>query len=96
MTSEKTQIRKKDSPAENDTKKIVSLTIAPALVARIDEYAAEKKISRSSAIESAIVNWLALPVDSPVAAAYEPDNSLVHSDDCLFASPQVGHAILYH
>ena len=93
MTSEKTQIR-------TDAKKIVSLTIAPVLVARIDEYAAEKKISRSAVIENAITNWFASPVNSP-AAINEPENSLVQSDDCvlgqcLFASPQVGHAILYH
>ena len=88
MTSEKTQIR-------TDAKKIVSLTIAPALVARIDEYAAEQKISRSAVIENAMMNWFELPVNSP-AAINEPDNSLVQSDDCVFASPQVGHAILYH
>jgi hypothetical protein len=70
------------------------LTIAPALVARIDEYAAEKKISRSAVIENAMMNWFASPVNSP-AAINEPDNSLVQSDDCVFASPQVGHAILY-
>jgi hypothetical protein len=95
MTSEKTQMRKRRSPAGDDSKKIVSLTIAPALVARIDEYAADKKISRSAAIENAIVNWLAPPPASPVATASEPVNSLIQPDDCLFASPQAGHAILY-
>ena len=91
MTSERTQIRA-------GAKKVVSLTITPALVARIDKYAAEQKISRSSAIEKAIINWLELPSDNPAAIN---ENNLVQSDDCilgqcLFASPQIGHAILYH
>ena len=95
MTDEKRQIQKRRSPAGEDTKKIVSLTIEPALVAKIDEYAADKRISRSAAIENAIIGLLASPSDSPVITASEPENSLIQSNDCLFASPQVGHAILY-
>ena len=76
-------------PSGNIAKKVVSLTIDPALIKQVDEYAAEKKISRSAAIEAAIVGLLAL--NSPDATA---DNSLVQSD-CMFASPTFGAAIHY-
>jgi len=70
-------------------KKVVSLTIDPALVKQVDEYAADKKMSRSAIIEAAIVGLLA--VNSPIAMA---ENSLVQPD-CIFASPSLGAAILY-
>jgi len=70
-------------------KKVVSLTIDPALVKQVDAYAADKKISRSAAIEAAIVGLLAL--NSPIAT---PENSLTQPD-CMFASPALGAAILY-
>jgi hypothetical protein len=84
------------SPAGDKTKKIVSLTIDPALIDRIDSYAAVKGISRSSAIEAAIIGLLTLNSNAPQATA---ENRLVLSDiqpdDCLFAAPSLGAAILY-
>ena len=53
MTDYKKQPKTKDA-----TKRIVSLTLDPVLIARIDEYAAEKKISRSAASETAIQDCL--------------------------------------
>jgi hypothetical protein len=74
------------------TKKIVSLTLDPVLVARIDEYAANKKISRSAAIEVAITGLLALNSSLSLTAA---ENSVVLPDDCIFATPSFGGAIFY-
>ena len=76
-------------PTGDVAKKVVSLTIDPALVKQVDEYAADKKISRSAAIEAAIVGLLAL--NSPIATV---ENSLVQPD-CVFASPSLGLAIYY-
>jgi hypothetical protein len=76
-------------PSGNVAKKVVSLTIDPALVKQVDEYAADKKISRSAAIETAIVGLLTL--NSPIATT---ENSLVQPD-CIFASPALGAAIYY-
>ena len=76
-------------PTGDVAKKVVSLTIDPALVKQVDEYAADKKISRSAAIEAAIVGFLAS--NSPIATA---ENSLVQPD-CVFASPSLGSAIYY-
>ena len=70
-------------------KKVVSLTIDPTLIKQVDDYAAEKKMSRSAAIEAAIVGLLA--GNSPVVAT---ENSLVQPD-CIFASPTFGAAIHY-
>jgi metal-responsive CopG/Arc/MetJ family transcriptional regulator len=71
-------------------KKVVSLTIDPALVKQVDAYAVGKKMSRSAAIEAAITSLLTL--NSPIATA---ENSLVQSDNCVFASPASGTAIFY-
>ena len=80
------------SPSGDKAKKIVSLTLDPALVAKIDEYAAEKKISRSAAIENAITGLFAV---SPTTPQPVVENSLVQPNDCIFASPQLGTAIHY-
>ena len=80
------------SPSGDKAKKIVSLTLDPALVAKIDEYAAEKKISRSAAIETAITG---LFVVSATTSLPMIENSLMQPDDCIFASPQLGGAIFY-
>jgi len=82
---------KKTSRTKDSTKKIVSLTIDPVLLAKIDDYAAEKKISRSAAIELAITGLHALPSSPSIAIA----ESAVLPDDCMFASPQLGTAIFY-
>jgi len=71
-------------------KKVVSLTIDPALVKSVDAYAADKGISRSATIEAAIVGLLA--VNSPIAKA---ENSVVQPELCIFASPALGTAIRY-
>jgi hypothetical protein len=87
MNNNPKQPRPKDS-----TKKIVSLTINPALIARLDEYAAERKLSRSAAIETAITGLFALNFNVPLAAA---ENSVVLPNDCIFASPSLGAAVFY-
>ena len=83
------QSRSGRPPSGGVAKKVVSLTIDPALVKQVDEYAVDKKMSRSAAIEAAIVGFLAL--NSPIATT---ENSLVQSD-CIFALPSLGTAILY-
>ena len=93
MTNTKKQSRKGRSPAGDTAKQIVSLTIDPALVAEIDKYAAEKTISRSKAVEAAIV-CLTAPIAS-IPAEVDPVNALVSPDDCMFAAPSLGHAIFY-
>ena len=85
MTDTKKKTRTKDS-----AKKIVSLTIDPVLIDKIDSYAANKKISRSAAIEFSIMELLALNSDSAFAV---PENSLVQPEESIFASPQLGAAI---
>ncbi|MCL2711566.1 MAG: ribbon-helix-helix domain-containing protein [Planctomycetaceae bacterium] len=71
-------------PSGGVAKKVVSLTIDPALIKQVDEYAANKRISRSAAIEAAIVGLLTSNSGSPIT-----------QPDCVFASPAVGTAILY-
>jgi len=90
MAPTKKESRSGRPPSGNVAKKVVSLTIDPALIKQVDGYAADKKISRSAAIEAAIVGLLAS--NSPIALA---ENSLVQSDYCIFASPALGAAILY-
>ena len=92
MTDTEKQKRTGRFPSGDKAKKIVSLTLDPALVAKVDEYATEKKISRSAAIETAITGLFAVSATTsqPVVG-----NSLVQSDDCIFASPQLGGAIFY-
>ena len=89
MTYTAQQSRMGRPPSGDVAKKVVSLTIDPALIKQVNDYAADKKISRSAAIEAAIVGLLA--GNSPVATA---DNSLVQPD-CMFASPDFGAAIHY-
>ena len=93
MTDIQKQTRTGRFPAGDTAKKIVSLTLDPALIAKIDEYAAEKKISRSAAIETAITGLFAVRPTTSQPTMVE--NSLVQSDDCIFASPQLGAAIFY-
>jgi hypothetical protein len=76
----------------NDNKKIVSLTLDPALVAKIDEYAASHKKSRSAVIEYFIHTALFEP-ERPIPVA-PPVNSLVQPES-IFASPEIGQAIFY-
>ena len=91
----KKQSRAGRSPKGDTAKKIVSLTIDPALISQVDGFAAIKGISRSAALEKIITDWLRVPSDNPVAStASAIDNSLVQSD-CLFASPSLGAAIMY-
>jgi len=78
-------------PSGNVAKKVVSLTIDPMLITQVDEYAADKKMSRSAVIEAAVVGYLALNASSPIATT---ENCLVQPD-CIFASPALGAAIYY-
>ena len=81
-------------PAGDTAKKIVSLTLDPVLIAKIDEYAAEKKMSRSAAIETAITGLFIVKPTTP-QPAIENNLPLVQPNDCIFASPQMGTAIHY-
>jgi metal-responsive CopG/Arc/MetJ family transcriptional regulator len=74
-------------PSGEVAKKVVSLTIDPALIEQLDVYAADKGISRSGAVEAAIVGLLT--VNSPIATA---ENNF---GNCIFASPSLGAAIHY-
>ena len=91
MTHTTQQSRTGRPPSGGVAKKVVSLTIDPVLITQVDDYAADKKMSRSAAIEAAIVGLLAVKLGSPMATA---ENSLVQSD-CMFASPDFGAAIHY-
>jgi len=84
MAPTKKESRVGRPPSGDVAKKVVSLTIDPALIKQVDKYAANKKISRSAAIEAAIVGLLALNVGSPIT-----------QPDYVFASPALGAAILY-
>ena len=75
-------------PAGDVAKKVVSLTIDPALLQQVDAYAAEKGISRSAAIEAAITGLLTL--NRPITTAENFEQS-----GCIFASPALGAAIFY-
>ena len=83
MPNAKKQSRTGRPPSGDVAKKIVSLTIDPALIKQVDAYAAGKRISRSAAIEAAITGLLAL--NSPIGTA----------DRCIFATPSLGAAIRY-
>lgn len=73
----------KQSQTKNASKKIVSLTIDPVLIQRLDCYAAQNHLSRSAAIETAITTLLC-----PNTAVFaEPP------EESIFASPQIGTAI---
>ena len=87
MPNAKKQSRTGRPPSGDIAKKIVSLTLDPALVKQVDAYAADKRISRSAAVEAAITGLLA-----PVVTA---DNNLVQPDRCIFATPSLGAAIHY-
>ena len=88
MIDTRKQSRAGRPPSGEVAKKVVSLTIDPALIQRIDTYAADKKISRSAAIEAAITGLLDL--NRPVKTA---ENFVL--SDCIFASPSLGAAIHY-
>ena len=90
MAQTKKESRTGRPPTGDVAKKVVSLTIDPALVKQVDEYAADKKMSRSAAIEAAIVGLLA--VNSPIAKA---ENSVMQPEHCIFASPALGTAIFF-
>jgi len=77
---------------ENKAKKIISVTIDPALIHQIDTYAADRGISRSAAIETVLTGFFAT---KSTPAFTMPDKSLVQPDNCLFASSQLGAAIHY-
>ena len=90
MPDTKKQSRSGRPPAGDAAKKVVSLSIDPVLIERIDAYAADNGISRSAAIETVITGLLSLK--SPIIAA---EKSAGQSDSCMFASPSLGAAILY-
>jgi len=98
MTETKKQSRKRRTPTEN-AKKVLSLTIDPALIEHVDEYASNNQMSRSAVIEEAILNYFVQPLpestDSPVPIS-EPLNSIVQSNSNYeYAAPQHGKAIFY-
>jgi hypothetical protein len=82
-------------------KKIVSLSVSETLMGKLDEYAADNGVSRSAAVEDAIV-CLTKPIAGTVSGQALPvnnldqlsENSLVQSGS-VFASPQIGQAIMY-
>ena len=84
MTNPSKQSRTKDS-----TKKIVSLTLDPVLLTKIDAYAADKGISRSAAVELSIMELLPNP---SIAVA---ENSALLPEEGIFATPSLGTAIFY-
>jgi hypothetical protein len=88
MAHIKKQSRAGRLPAGDVAKKVVSLTIAPALLQQVDAYATEKGISRSAAVEAAITGLLTL--NSPITTAED-----FVPTDCIFATPSLGAAILY-
>ena len=90
MPHAKKQSRTGRPPSGDAAKKIVSLTLDPALIKQVDAYAAGKKISRSAAVEAAITGLLAL--NRPIGTA---ENSFGQADHCLFATPSLGAAIHY-
>ena len=83
MTKPKKQSRKTG-------RKIISLSVNPALIETLDGYAAEQNLSRSAAMEAAIVR---LTAPTPAVPTTVSVNS--PSDGGLFASPQIGQAIRY-
>ena len=101
MTETKKQPRTKRSPAGDSTKKIVSLTLDPTLIAFLDHYAVENNVSRSKAVElaTALLREPTISVPSlpsvPAVNVNATENSLVQSDGCIFASPSIGQAIFY-
>jgi len=83
MPNPKKESRSGRPPSGNVAKKVVSLTIDPASVKQVNEYAADKKISRSAAIETAIVGLLT------------QNGTVAIEDGCIFALPALGAAIRY-
>jgi len=88
MPYTKKQSRAGRQPVGDVAKKVVSLTIDPALLQQVDAYTAEKGISRSAAVEAAIMGLLAMK--NPITAAEN-----FGQPDCIFASSSLGSAILY-
>ena len=95
MTDIKIPSRKRRSASKDDAKKVVSLSLNPALLESIDKYAAEQNISRSTAIEHAIVKMFAEPANSPLTMDESPNDFMQDNNENLYASPQLGQAILY-
>jgi hypothetical protein len=96
MTETKKQSRKGRSPAGDATKKVVSLTLDPALIDGIDKIAKAINVSRSKAVEIAITGLIATPpsvASTPVSAPSK--DAALSPHDCMFASPQMGQAISY-
>jgi hypothetical protein len=75
----------------NAAKKVVSLTLDPAIIAQVDAYATEHKISRSAAIETILQESFEAKPQSMIAPAV---NSLVQPEN-IYATPAIGEAILY-
>jgi len=90
MSHSRKQSRGGRRPSGDVAKKVVSLTIDPVLIKRVDAYASDKRMSRSAAIETAILGLLA-PKSGILAKA---ENSVVQPD-CAFATPSLGSAIHY-
>ena len=74
MTDTKTQSRKKRSASKGDAKKVVSLSVYQTLLESIDKYAAEQNVSRSVAIEHAIIKMFAEPASSLLAVEESPND----------------------
>jgi len=96
MSTQKKQPRAGRSPKGDSAKKIVSLTIDPALISQIDSYATNKGISRSAAIEEAIAGWFASQ-QSPksIATTANTTDKSVPQFEYIFATPALGKAIRY-
>ncbi|MCL2005335.1 MAG: ribbon-helix-helix protein, CopG family [Planctomycetaceae bacterium] len=95
MTDTKTQSRKKRSTSKDDTKKVVSLSVYQTLLKSIDKYAAEENVSRSVAIEHAIIKMFAEPASSPLTLDELPNDFMQDNNENLYASPQLGQSIFY-
>jgi metal-responsive CopG/Arc/MetJ family transcriptional regulator len=96
MTNTKKQSHRGRSPAGNEAKKVVSLTLDPTLLGKIDNYASVNGLSRSAAIENAITALFAkAPSVSSVSTTTASVNSIVQPEGCLYAAPQIGQAIFY-
>ena len=93
MTDTKTQSRKKRS--KDNVKKVVSLSVYQTLLESIDKYAAEQNVSRSVAIEHAIIQMFAEPASSSLTLEESPNDFIQDNNENLYASPQLGQAIFY-
>ena len=80
----------------NTKKSVVSLSLDPTLISRVDIYAFDKGLSRSAVIEMAITGLLEKnsTLVIPAATASADVNSLVQPEN-VFATPALGAAICY-